>query len=141
MEWIMDDRDMSRESLVGTFGQVIDDVRELFREEVALARAEIRQEVSALSSAAVQIAVGVVAGWFALMLLLLGVALVVPELLEWPVWSGFMLTGAVIGIGAIVALQRGRRTVRTTSAVPQQALASLKETKAWMQSRMNSASR
>ena len=37
--------DPRTDSLTGTIGKIVDDVRELFREEVALARAEFRQEI------------------------------------------------------------------------------------------------
>ena len=42
----------------------LDDVRELFREEVALARVEVRQEVSHAMAAATSFGIAAVALWF-----------------------------------------------------------------------------
>ena len=74
----------------------LDDVRELFREEVALARAELRAEVSKAASAAsgfgAAAAALVCAGLFLLTALALGIA----TLMEWPAWTGFAIVGVVL---------------------------------------------
>ena len=64
--------DQHDDSVAHTIGRLIDDVRELFREEVALARAELRHEVSAFAAVAAQIGAGAAAGAFAAGFLLLG---------------------------------------------------------------------
>lgn len=126
------------DSLTAAVGRIIDDVRELFREEVALARAEIRQEVSAYSGAAIQFGAGAVAGGFALAFLLLAIAQGFAMLVNWPVWAGYLAMAIVLGIGAAVAIQSARKRVRTVPAVPPKTVATLKETKEWIQDRMSS---
>jgi hypothetical protein len=133
--------DPRHDSLAGTFGKIVDDVRELFREEVALARAEIRQEISEFSTAAMQFAGGAVAAGFALLFLLVGVAQGFAMLVGWPVWAGYLTMTVVLGIGAWFAIQSARRRARRVPAVPQQTVATLKETKEWIQDRMSSARR
>jgi hypothetical protein len=129
------------ESLTATLGKIVDDIRELFREEVALARAEVRQEISALSSVAIWLAVGAAAAAFALSFLLLGVAQAIALLIGWPVWTGYIAMAVLLGIAAAIALQSARSRARRVSTVPPQTVETIKETKEWIQGRMSSARR
>jgi len=133
--------DPRTDSLTGTIGKIVDDVRELFREEVALARAELRQEIGELSEAAIRFAAGAAAGGLALFFLLLAVAQGFAMLVHWPVWAGYFAMAVVLGIGAAVAVQSARRKARAVSAVPPQTVETLKETKEWIQDRMSSERR
>jgi hypothetical protein len=133
--------DPRHESLSSTVGKIVDDVRDLFREEVALARAEVRHEISAFSSIAVSFAAGAVAGMFALSFLLLGIAQAAAMLVGWPAWTGYIGMAIVLGIVALVAVQSARKRARTVPAVPQQTVATIKETKEWIQDRMSSERR
>ena len=133
--------DPRTDSLTGIVGRVIDDVRELFREEVALARAELRHEVSEFSTAAMQFAAGAAAGAFALLFLLLAIAQGFAALVHWPVWAGYLAVAVVLGIIAGVGIQLARSRARTVPAVPPQTAATLKETKEWIQDRMSSEHR
>ena len=128
-------------SLSATIGKIVDDVRELFREEVALARAEVRQEITSFTSAAVGFAVGAGAALFALAFLLLGLAQAAAMLAGWPAWTGYIGMAILLGIVAALAIQSARRRARTVSAVPQQTVATIKETKEWIQDRMTSERR
>jgi hypothetical protein len=133
--------DPRTDSLTGVIGKIVDDVRELFREEVALARAEVRQEMSEYSRAAIRFAGGAVAAGFATLFLLLGIAQGFAMLIGWPVWTGYIVLAILLGIGAFIAIQSGRTRVRTVPAVPPQTVATLKETKEWIQDRMTSVRR
>jgi pilus assembly protein TadC len=119
---------------------VIDDVRELFREEVALARAEVREELSAWGAAAVRMAAGgaiaAIGGLFVLVALAEGVA----ALFGWPNWAGFLLAGAVLAIGGFVALQAGRKRAGTIAALPR-TKETMRETSTWIKGRMTSKPR
>ena len=130
--------DPRSESLTGIFGKIVDDVRELFREEVALARAEIRQELSAFSTVVMQFAAAAVAAGFAVSFLLLGIAQGFALLVGWPAWAGYLVMAVLLGAGAFFAVQAARRRARSVPAVPPQTAATLKETKEWIQHRMSS---
>ncbi len=133
--------DTRHESLTSVLGRIVDDIRELFREELALARAEIRQEVSGLTSAAIAFAGGAVAGAFALSFLLLALAQAFAMLVGWPAWGGYLTMAVLLGIVAAVALQAARRRARTVAAVPAPTVETIKETKEWIQDRMSSERR
>ena len=133
--------DPRHDTLTATVGKIVDDVRELFREEVALARAEVRQEMSAFSAIALSFAVGAGAALFALSFLLLGIAQASAMLIGWPAWTGYIGMAIVLGIVAAITIQSARRRARTVSAVPEQTVATIKETKEWIQDRMSSERR
>jgi hypothetical protein len=131
--------DPHSDSITHTIGRLVDDVRELFREEVALARAELRQEVSAFGAAAAAMGAGAAAGGFAVAFLLLGIAQAFAALVGWPAWGGYIAMAVALGIVAAVALIAGRQKVHTVQ-MPQ-TVESIKETKEWMKDRMTSERR
>src|SRR3954469_14261430 len=96
--------DQHNNSITHTIGRLIDDVRELFREEVALARAELRHEVSAFAAAAAQMGAGAAAGAFAVGFLLLGLAQGFAALVGWPARAGHLAAGGGLGLRRAGAL-------------------------------------
>jgi hypothetical protein len=129
--------DPQADSITHTLGRVIDDVRELFREEMSLARAELRHEISSFGEAVTRMSAGAAAGAFAIGFLLLGIAQGFANLVGWPAWGGYIAMAIVLGIVAAVALQSGRKRAKQIAAVPQ-TVESIKETKEWMKDRMSS---
>ena len=96
----------------------IDDVRELFREELALARVELRHELNKLSSAAMgcggAAAALAVGGLFVLTAIALGLA----DLLNWPAWTGFAIVGVLLAIVGAVMVASARRSLREVRGLP-----------------------
>lgn len=110
--------DTSDASVTGLIRGALDDVRELFREELALARAELRSELGKVTSSAVRFGIAGVALWFAAMFLLVTIALGVATLLEWPAWAGFGSLALVLGIVGAVLLMLGRSAIRDVRPLP-----------------------
>ena len=108
----------SESTVGGLVRGALDDVRELFREEVALARAEIRQEVSKAASAGVQFGAAGVALWFAATFVLVAVSLGIAALLDWPLWAGFLTVAVVLGIAGALMMSRARRIATTVQPLP-----------------------
>jgi hypothetical protein len=129
------------DSVTQTVRRVVDDVRELFREEVALARAEIRQEMTAFASAGVQVGAGAVLGLMALLFVFHAAALGLAEVAGWAVWASYLLVGLVVGVVGALAVVMGVSKARRTPAVPPQTLESLQENKEWLKHRMTSEPR
>ena len=105
-------------SVGGLVRGALDDIRDLFREEMALARAELRQELSKVTAAGVQFGIAAVLLWFAGLFVFTALALGVAALLVWPAWAGFAVVAGVLAIGGAILLASGRRTVREVQPLP-----------------------
>jgi hypothetical protein len=128
----------SFDTLTHTVKRIADDVRELFREEVALARAEIRQEMSSFAAAALKIGVGAIAGLMAVLFVLHAVALGVAAVTGWAPWIAYLAVGVLLGIVAAIAVAVGMQRLRLTPAVPRQTIDTLQENTEWLKHRMSS---
>lgn len=106
------------DSVSGLVRGTLDDVRELIREELALARVELRQELGKATTAGVRFGVGGVALVFAATFILVALALGVSALLNWPAWAGFGIVAALLGIAGAVFMSSGRRALRTVAPLP-----------------------
>jgi hypothetical protein len=96
----------------------LDDVRDLFREEMALARAEFRQEMSRATSAAARFGAAAASGWFAGLFILTAIALGIAEGARWPAWTGFAIVGVLLGIASGVLYVNGRSALRGVHGMP-----------------------
>ena len=113
-------------SLGGLVRGALDDFRELIREEIALARAEMKFELGKAARAGMQFGVAGVSLWFAAMFLLVAVALGIAALFEWPAWAGFGLVALVLAVVGMIFVSSGRRAVSTVQPLPR-TIATLKE--------------
>lgn len=96
----------------------LDDVRELIREELALARVELRQELGKATTAGVRFGVGGAALLFAATFVLVAMALGLAALLNWPAWAGFGIVAALLGIAGAVFMSSARRSIRSVAPLP-----------------------
>jgi len=110
------------------------DGQDLVRGEIALAKAEAREEVSRLGIGAALLAGAAVAAAIGCVLLMTTLAWAISEVSGWPVWTGFgivtVVTFLIAGALALVGRKRlasGRRMPRTVDT--------LKENLQWMRAR------
>ena len=117
----------SSSSVGGLVRSAMDDVRELFREELALAKAEVREEFSKLAAGAVQAGAAGVALWFAAMFVLVSVALAITAAFQLPNWAGFGVMAAALTVIGLVLALGARRSFQRVHAMPR-TLTTVKET-------------
>lgn len=117
----------STSSVGGLVRSTIDDVRELFREELSLAKAEVREEVSKITAGGTQLGVAGVALWFGAMFLLVAAALGLSAALAWPAWAGFVIVGVVLAAVGLVAGLGARKSFREVRTLPR-TVGTIKET-------------
>lgn len=129
------------DSIPGLIRGILDDLRTLIREEIELARVELREQAGRARTAAISFAVAAIAlaagGGFLLIAIALGIA----DLLNWPAWAGFLAVAIVMAGGGLVALGAGRKQLREFHAVPEETVSSVKENSAWIAKRMSSVRR
>ena len=117
----------SPSSVGGLVRSTIDDVRELFREELALAKAEVRAEVSRITSGGAKLGSACAALWFGALFLLVAAALGVAAALQWPAWAGFGATGLALAIVGVVLGLAARRSLSEVRTLPR-TVGTIKET-------------
>lgn len=120
---------------------VLVDIRDLMREELALARVEIREQAGKAKLAAASLGAAVVALAFGGTFLLVAIAVGIADLLDWPVWTGFLIVALLLSVAGFVMLASGRKKLRTVQPVPEETVRTLKENSEWLKRRLSSANR
>jgi uncharacterized membrane protein YqjE len=122
------------------FRQLAQDSAMLVRQEMALAKAELRENVKSVARDAAKIAVGaVLAGVGALVLVAFLVLLLGDAVGKY--WAGALIVGVLlVAIGGFLAIGGMKRLKKDTIA-PDQTLQTLKEDKQWLQSEMQQVRR
>ena len=83
------------------------DLRTLIREEVALARVEIREQAGRARAAAMSFGIAAAALVFGIVFLLIAMATGIADLLQWPIWAGFLVIAALLSLVGFVTLLSG----------------------------------
>lgn len=125
-------------SLSTLLSGIVGDAQELVRKEIALARQEVREEISAAKDAGTALAISgavlAIGGLFLLITLALGLA----DLFNWPAWAGFGLVGVVCAIVGAVLLSSGRQRLKQVHPVPERTVETMKENIEWIKDRTTS---
>jgi hypothetical protein len=120
---------------------ILMDIRDLMREELALARVEIREQAGRAKLAAASLGAAVVALAFGGTFLLVAIAVGLADLLDWPVWTGFLIVALLLSIAGFVMLSSGRKKLQSVQPVPEETVRTLKENSEWLKRRLSSANR
>src|SRR5262245_28568992 len=92
----MDPHVVTNESIGGLIRGILTDLRTLIREEIALARVEIREQAGRARAAAMSFGIAAAALAFGGTFLLIALAIGVADLLQWPVWAGFLVVALLL---------------------------------------------
>lgn len=127
------DPSMPDRSLGELLGDLTDEIRTLFRQEVELAKAEVKQEATRAGKAGGKLGAAGVVAFMAWLLLSFAIAWGIGAVLE--AWVGFLIVGAIYAIVAAVLGVSGRKQMQNVQPTPDRAIAEAKETKEWAQDR------
>ena len=130
--------DFVQDSIGGLIRGILYDIRTLIREEIALARVEMREQASRAKAAAFSFGMAAAALAFGGVFLLIAIALGTAALFGWPAWAGFLIVAIVLCIGGLVVLSSGRRQMSAVHAVPEGTVTTLKENSEWIAKRLSS---
>jgi xanthine/uracil permease len=99
----------------------------LLQQEIALAKTEMSEKVSQVSTALVRLALGGLVLFAGLLVLLDALVYGLSELLppDLTPWLPALIVGVVVAIIGAVLLQKGRRNLQTSSLMPQRTATSL----------------
>lgn len=129
------------ESIGGLVRGILMDLRTLIREEITLARVELREQAGRARAAVISFGVAAASLIFGGTFLLIALATAVADLLNWPVWAGFLAVAVLLSLIGFVTLASGRKKLRTVHAVPEETISTVKENSEWIAKRLSSARR
>lgn len=118
------------QSIGELISEVAGDVSRLFRQEVELAKAEVRAEASKAGKAAGMLAGAGVAALLVAMLLSLALVFALGAVMP-DGWAA-VIVAVIWAIVAAALYAAGRKQLRTVSPVPQQTVETLKEDAEWL---------
>lgn len=113
-----------KRSLRGLFSELGDEISTLFRQEIALARAETGEKVAQARSGATQMAVGAVLAFAGLFVLLMAGVYALSDIMH-PGWAALIVGAAAALIGYAV-LKSGSNNLKARNLVPERTTESLK---------------
>lgn len=117
-------------SLRELVGEISEDLSTLFRQEVELAKAEVRQEAGKAGKAAGILGGAGFAGFMAALLISLAVVFGLANVMD-PGWAALIVAVVWALIGAVLFVT-GRNRLREVSPVPEQTIETLKEDVQWV---------
>ena len=129
---------VQHESIGGLIRGILNDLRTLIREEITLARVEIREQAGRARAAAMSFGIAVAALAFGGIFLLIAIALGIASLLNWPAWGGFLVMAALLSLIGFFTLSSGRKRLAQVHAVPEATVSTLKENSEWIAKRLSS---
>ena len=121
-------------SIAEVIKNAIRDAQDLVRNGVALAKAEVREEVRRLSVGAGLLAGAALAAIIAVIFLMATLAWGIADLLDWPVWSGFGIVTVLAAIAAGALGYIGKKRLTAARHMPR-TVDTLKENIEWMRAR------
>jgi hypothetical protein len=127
------------DTLGGLVRGILTDVRQLLREEIALARVEVREQAGRAKIAAASLGAAVVALAFGATFLLIAIAAGIADVFGWPLWAGFLTVALLLSVAGVTMYAVGRRRLRTIQPLPEQTVQTLKENSEWIAKRLSSA--
>lgn len=127
-------------NLADLLRQLRDDTTELVREEIRLARTEVREKLKLASRNSIMIAAGAVIGFSALLVLLMSLGYLLRQLFlnlgaseSIASFLGFLIVAAVVGAAAAAMILKGLKAFKSDSLAPERTTRSLREDKEWVQ--------
>ena len=135
--------DSSSPSIPGLLKELRDETTTLLRQEVALAKAELKENTSKMTGHAVQLAVGGFVAYAGIIVLLIGIGHLLGALLvrldmdaDVVAWLAPAIVGLVVALLGWGMLARARHAMMQDEIIPRRTLDSLRANKDWAQNKL-----
>lgn len=126
----------SPETEIGAlFGELSEEARLLVRQEVELAKAELKESTQHATGVGAGFGAAALVGYLALAILAVAAGLGLAEIM--PAGVAFSLVGLVLAAIAGIAFVIGRKNLQALSPVPRKTIETIKEDLTWLRARMS----
>jgi len=122
------------QSIADVLRRTLHDAQDLVRGEIALAKAEVRQEMRRAGVAMAALAAAALAGVIGIVFLLTAVAWGISAAAGWPAWTGFAIVAGVVLMAAAVLAAVGKQRFNGDRHMPL-TVDTLKENMEWTRDR------
>jgi hypothetical protein len=122
--------DPAETSVGELIGNISDDLSRLFRQEVELAKAELKQEAAKAGKAAGMLGGAGFAGYLAVVLLSFALVFALGNVMDLG-WAA-LIVAAIWGVIGAVLYANGRKKLKTVDPVPHRTVDTIKEDAQWM---------
>lgn len=130
-------------SIPGLLRELRDEATTLLKAQVALAKVEVKENISHLGANVAKIAVGAVVSLIGSVVLLLGLGQLLGVLLEragvsedTAQWLGPVILGLIVTVIGAVMLTRAKKSIAEESLAPRATLQTLKADQQWAQDKL-----
>lgn len=117
-------------SIGDLIGNISNDLSQLFRQEVELAKAEVKQEASKAGKAAGMLGAAGFAGYLVVILLSFALVAALSNVMD-PGWAA-LIVAVIWGIVGAVLYVNGQKKLKTVDPVPHRTVDTLKEDAQWL---------
>lgn len=118
-------------------GGIADDLRDLLRGEVELAKAEVREQVSLVVRSAIWGGVGIVAALLTLVFIAVTATFALDTVL--PTWLAALIVTVALAVIAGISGLMVRARIKQMSVVPKKTIGSLREDVEWARAQLKSS--
>jgi uncharacterized membrane protein YqjE len=133
------ERNGASESIGTLITGLIEDLQGLLRGEIALAKTELKEDVSSVGQALVLVVAGAIVGLTGFIFLMLGVTYLLNKSVEMWLAAGIVGTALLVVAGVVAVM--GKMKLSGSTLKPRQTIDSLKEDQAWAKRQINSVKR
>jgi len=111
-------------------GNISNDLSQLFRQEVELAKAEVKQEAAKAGKAAGMLGAAAFAGYLTVVLLSFALVFALSNVMD-PGWAA-LIVAVIWGIVGAVLYANGRKKLKAVDPVPRRTVDTIKEDAEWL---------
>ena len=113
------------------FGQLSQDMTLLFRQELQLARAEMSEKISQVTSNLVSVVAGGFVAYVGALALVAALILGLHEAAEISPWVSALIVGAIFAVAGYLMLSRGLKELKRVDLAPRRTVETLKDDVQW----------
>lgn len=116
---------------------LVSDAKLLLRQELALAKHEIQEEVRKTTTAFVCLGVGIGVAAIGGLLFIIMLVHLLNALTEWPLWICYGTVAGVCIIAGIALLYSGKKQISDIEVLPSQTVDTMKENVKWIKNKVS----
>ncbi len=111
-------------------GNLLENAQEILRDEIRLAKVEIREDLTTMARAAALLVVGGLMAMFAFGMMLFAATWTLDTVL--PLWAAAAIVTAVVAVIAATLIAVGRSRVSAVNPIPEETVETMKENVQWV---------